>query len=75
MPMEAGAAAQETLADELEEAYRSGVWLKERGRLGTHYGLTAARIDLRTPVNEHKVPGKQTILLCPGGNCGAVWLL
>lgn len=46
---------QEALADELEEAYRSGVWLKERGRLGTHHGLTAARVDLLTPINEHKV--------------------
>ena len=53
--MKAGAAVQETLADELEEAYRSGVWLKERGRLGTHNGLTAARVDLLTPINEHKV--------------------
>ena len=62
--MEAGAAVQEALADELEEAYRSGVWLKERGRLGTHFGLAAARVDLRTPVNEHKVPAQRPALLC-----------
>ena len=45
---------QEPLADELEEAFRSGVWLPERGRLGTHNGLAGARVDLRTPTSEYK---------------------
>ena len=46
---------QEPLADELEEAYRSGVWLPERGRLGAHNGLaSAAKVDLLTPSHELK---------------------
>ncbi|KAK9800186.1 hypothetical protein WJX73_006192 [Symbiochloris irregularis] len=45
---------KETVADELEEAYRSGVWLPERGRLSNFHGLQGARVNLLTLVNEMK---------------------
>lgn len=53
---EAGLAlCQETVADELEEAYRSGVWLPERGRLSNFHGIQGARVNLLTFANEMKV--------------------
>ena len=45
---------QESTADELEEAYRSGVWLPERGRLTNFHGTTAAKVELLTLANELK---------------------
>ena len=48
-------ALQEAVADELEEAYRSGVWLPERGRLNDFHGTQAARVPLLTLSNEMKV--------------------
>lgn len=45
---------KEATADELEEAYRSGVWLPERGRLSSFHGTQAARVQLLTLANELK---------------------
>ena len=42
------------MSDELEEAYRSGVWLPEKGRLSSHHGTTAAKVELLTLTNEMK---------------------
>lgn len=47
---------QETVADELEEGYRGEIWNPARGHAQPQkQGVTAARIELRTLVNECKV--------------------
>ena len=48
--------AQETTADELEEAYRGEVWNPARGHTEEQkQGITAARLELRTMTQECKV--------------------
>jgi hypothetical protein len=50
-----GGNAQETVADELEEGYRGEIWNPARGHAAPQkQGLSAARMELRTLVNECK---------------------
>lgn len=47
---------QETAADELEEGYRGEIWNPARGYLRPQkQGIEAARLELRSLVNETKV--------------------
>ena len=51
-----GRTPQETVADELEEGYRREIWSPAKGRVKEQkQGVAAARVDLRTLVNEAKV--------------------
>ena len=65
--------AQETTADELEEAYRGEVWNPARGHTEEQkQGITAARVELRTMTQECKVVPTHMLTFLAAPVCGSM---